>query len=192
MEISSKVTEGAFTPREVERMTGLSTAMQRDWRKRGFLSSLQGKHARFTADEVAALFIMKLLADGGLGPAVSHRLAQPAARALLMYGTDTFAALEVEGPAEAVDEYSKAYASDTAEWEIASGMKVEDLQRYLVFVGPDKLFTTNDLNSFAAERRPGPMLILDLDDLGKKLAARAPRPLRKLHVAPGGGCNVKV
>ncbi len=59
-----------FTPAEAERVTGATTTMQRDWRRRGFLPSGDG-HARFDLFSLGRLFVMKALADRGIGPSLT-------------------------------------------------------------------------------------------------------------------------
>ncbi|WAC24645.1 MerR family transcriptional regulator [Blastomonas sp. SL216] len=56
-----------FTPAEAEAITGVSTASQRDWRRRGFLASGDG-HARFDAFDLARMLVIRLLSDRGIGP----------------------------------------------------------------------------------------------------------------------------
>lgn len=71
-----------FTPKEVERITGLSSAMQRDWRHRGLLPSYD-RHARFTPFELATMWAMKLLADAGRGPKITTEIAPAIGAAVL-------------------------------------------------------------------------------------------------------------
>lgn len=71
-----------YTPAEVEKMTGLSVTMQRDWRHRGFGPQFE-KHARFDIIQVAELLFMKVCSDYGKGPAMSHVHARPVAFALV-------------------------------------------------------------------------------------------------------------
>lgn len=63
-----------FTPADVARITGLTTAMQRDWRQRGFLAK-SDKHARFEAPEVARIMVMQALAQRTIGPRESYTVA---------------------------------------------------------------------------------------------------------------------
>jgi hypothetical protein len=63
-----------YTPAEIERMTGVSTASQRDWRRHGYLPR-QETHARFNVLTAAELYVMKMFADQGKGPAVSSAYA---------------------------------------------------------------------------------------------------------------------
>ena len=64
-----------FSPGDVAKITGLSPAMQRDWRRRGFVPSNEGARATFDPFEVASLLGMKLLADQKIGPAATSAIA---------------------------------------------------------------------------------------------------------------------
>lgn len=66
--MSMTLTLTTFTPAEAEAITGVSTASQRDWRRRGFLASGDG-HARFDAFDLARMLVIRLLSDRGIGPA---------------------------------------------------------------------------------------------------------------------------
>lgn len=65
--MSITLTLTTFTPAEAEAITGVSTASQRDWRRRGFLASSAG-HARFDAFDLARMLVIRLLSDRGIGP----------------------------------------------------------------------------------------------------------------------------
>lgn len=78
--LTFKLTE--YTPAEVEAMSGLSVAMQRDWRHRGFGPQFE-KHARFDIVQVAELLFMKVCSDQGKGPALSHVHARAVALTLI-------------------------------------------------------------------------------------------------------------
>lgn len=74
-----------YTPAEAERITGLSTAMQRDWRHRGF-GSRSGKQARFTIFDLAELHFMKAHSDQGKGPSLSLPYAARVAERIVATG----------------------------------------------------------------------------------------------------------
>lgn len=56
-----------FTPAEAAKVSGVSVASQRDWRRRGFLPKTEG-HARFSIFEVAEMLVLSSLGDQGIGP----------------------------------------------------------------------------------------------------------------------------
>ncbi|MFS8052333.1 hypothetical protein QD357_05845 [Rhizobium sp. BR 317] len=64
-----------FTPGEVEAVTGLSTVMQRNWRRHGYLPATKDGHARFNAFEMARLMVMRMFSDRGIGPSESFEIA---------------------------------------------------------------------------------------------------------------------
>lgn len=64
-----------FTPGEAERITTLTTTMQRDWRRRGHLSDFEG-HARFDVFNLAEMWVLKMLADRGIGPQAASDVAR--------------------------------------------------------------------------------------------------------------------
>jgi len=58
-----------FDPAEAERITGVSLALQRVWRQRGFLPSAGGKISSFTVHDLARMLFLKLMSDRGVRPA---------------------------------------------------------------------------------------------------------------------------
>lgn len=65
--MTAQYTLSTFTPGEAEAITGVSTTLQRDWRRREFLPKGDG-HARFDVFALAEMLTLKLLADRGIGP----------------------------------------------------------------------------------------------------------------------------
>lgn len=72
--MAGQYTFTTFTPGEAEAITGVSTALQRDWRRREFLPKGDG-HARFDLFTLAELLAMKALADRGVGPQITREIA---------------------------------------------------------------------------------------------------------------------
>lgn len=75
--MDAQYTLSTFTPGEAEAITGLTTTMQRDWRRpeRGYLAKGDG-HARFDCFDLAKMLTMKVLADRGVGPQQSKEVAE--------------------------------------------------------------------------------------------------------------------
>ncbi len=67
----ANITLTMFTPAEAERITGVSTDKQRDWRRHGYLPSSDG-HARFDIFALAKMTVMGMLAEHGIGPKRSN------------------------------------------------------------------------------------------------------------------------
>lgn len=70
-----------FSPADLERVAGLTRVMQRDWRRRGFLPTMDGR-ATFDFIQIAQFWFMVHLAQRGLGPKSSQKAAALAARAV--------------------------------------------------------------------------------------------------------------
>lgn len=68
------ITLAQFTPAEAERITGVNTALQRDWRRRDIMPSSDG-HARFDVFQLASMAVLKTLADRGIGPSLAKEEA---------------------------------------------------------------------------------------------------------------------
>lgn len=73
-----------FRPGEAEAITGLSPAMQRDYRFRGFLRKFEG-HARFNVFDLAEMYMLKRLSDSGFWPDVFAPVAKIAAHGLAFF-----------------------------------------------------------------------------------------------------------
>lgn len=82
------ITLAQFTPAEAERITGVSTAQQRDWRRREFLPANEG-HARFDLFQLASMLVLKVLADRGIGPAAAREEADWCAASVVWAAMDS-------------------------------------------------------------------------------------------------------
>jgi hypothetical protein len=70
-------TFATFGAGELERISGLSGAMQRDLRRRGLIGGTEGGgRARFDIVELATIWMMTGLASQGAGPKASRSLAE--------------------------------------------------------------------------------------------------------------------
>lgn len=98
--------EERFTPAEAAACTGLSLAMQRDWRRHGHLPARSGGTASFGPRELAEMRLMVLMRQMGLGPSRSRGLAQGAAPSLVWLTlVDHPSTWAVEGPADTATRY---------------------------------------------------------------------------------------
>ncbi|MBM6579919.1 hypothetical protein ILT44_06980 [Microvirga sp. BT689] len=57
-----------YSPAEASDATGVSTALQRDWRRRGIIGRAgpAGQHSRFTFDDLCEMMALKSFSDAGL------------------------------------------------------------------------------------------------------------------------------
>jgi hypothetical protein len=91
--MNATVTLTTFNPGEAERITGVSTVQQRDWRRRGYLPANEG-HARFDAFSLGELWALKLLADRGIGPQQSKDVIDFCGRGMAWFGLESVDAYE--------------------------------------------------------------------------------------------------
>lgn len=63
-----------FTPAEAEAITLTPMSQQRDWRRRGYLPSNDGQHARFDLFSLAEMMSLKLISDR-TGPLLARHIA---------------------------------------------------------------------------------------------------------------------
>jgi hypothetical protein len=73
-----------FTASEVEQITGVSAAMQRDWRRRGLLDALPGRGwKRLGTDEVIQVLVMRVVSERRISPALARTVGRMAAGAMI-------------------------------------------------------------------------------------------------------------
>jgi hypothetical protein len=60
-----------FSASEAEKLTGVATSMQRDWRRRGFLPSNEAGWTRFTLRDLSRLLLLNMFSKQGIGPTSS-------------------------------------------------------------------------------------------------------------------------
>lgn len=133
----------AFTPSEAAAITGVSTDLQRDWRRRGYLLSGSG-HARFDLFDLARMLTMQLLAARGIGPQQSVEIAEWCALGIardVLAGTDAWEGEPHLAPIDfsipKIDETGERLAEKMPETERASFLEKYDArwgarQRYLI------------------------------------------------------------
>lgn len=148
-----------FRPGEAEAITGLSTAMQRDYRRRGFLPKNEG-HARFNVFELAEMFMLKQLSDRGFWPEFFAPVAHLAAKGVALQALKFADAYE--GTLELIEGFCPVSQDPAGEVFRAYGIKPE-YARYLVIWGHinpvggvmgDHNFT-DDLNAVFSEEFQG-------------------------------------
>ncbi|WP_238121745.1 MULTISPECIES: hypothetical protein [unclassified Xanthobacter] len=170
-----------FRPAEAEAVTGLSTAMQRDYRHRGFLPSFTG-HARFNVFDLAEMYALKQLSDHGFGPDTFGSSAKIVARGLVYHALKFADAYE--GEAQDIERF--CVESNTPEEKVFSDCGLDtDFRRYLViwswsFPHNEHEFT-DDLNrSFSEDmkgnkaflQQSGPVTVYNLKYMGVQFLAQ--------------------
>lgn len=183
-----------FTPGEAERITGLSTAMQRDWRHRGFLPKNDG-HARFDAFGLAAMLVLKIFSDRGIGPQFAEKITEITSRSIV------WTALELPEMFEGDLDWERPEYSERPTYLLLDGHRrglwnalgfppLIPSRFLIVFADGSEWWDASLDHAFADERNKtpeklsGPIIVLDQEVLGDLLAERAGRPLVHIETNP--------
>jgi len=176
-----------FKAGEAERITGLSTVMQRDWRRRKLLARPDG-HARFDVFGLSEMMFLKTMADRGIGPKRASELAEFAA------GGIAFGALLPEAAYDEADPVpSDAMQRERAASVIRKTTKKKVLKRLLparyliIWADGTEHWNENVQSAIESldnrqmwEKMSGPIIVIDQWMLGLLLIKNAGRPL--VHV----------
>src|SRR3546814_2787709 len=82
MRFSIRSIDREFSPAEAAEITGVSTALQRDWRRRGILpENADGKWTRWDLNDIIKLSVMKLFSDAGIDVSKTSIVSQKIGRA---------------------------------------------------------------------------------------------------------------
>jgi hypothetical protein len=183
--------DAEYTPAEAADVTGVSTALQRDWRRRGILGVIApGKHSRFKFNHLCEMFALKSFADAGLG--VSEMSSVEARRDRMFKGN-----YDAESAAHFCL-FPMLYFADQLLVETGKNaimtVRTSDpdhkIGRY-VFVNRKKMFRTENLANLelAIEEDPdcGPAITLfDCKTAAEQILSRLPRRPYELVVRDCG------
>lgn len=171
-----------FRAGEAEAITGLSAAMQRDYRHRGFLPKFEG-HARFNIFDLAEMFMLKRLSDAGFWPDVFAPVAKIAAAGLAFYALKIADAYE--GSEADIEQF--CVISNRPELRVFEALSMDaEVSRYLVIwatpaLGIAEHEFSDDLNASFSEdtkgsgraflKQNGPVTIFNIEYLSVHLLA---------------------
>jgi hypothetical protein len=185
MQFDYKLTK--FTPGEAEQITGLTTMMQRDWRRRRLLPSRDG-HARFDVFEISKMMFLKAMADRGIGPQRASQLAELAVGGIAFGALLPEAAYDEGDPVPSDEEQRTRAASVIRQTTPHKVLKRVMPARYLIIWadGTERwnenvqsaIESLNDRQKW--EKMSGPIVVIDQWMLGLLLLRNAGRPL--VHV----------
>lgn len=165
-----------FSPGELEAATGLTTDMQRVWRRRGHLRARAADEGDFTAFEVAVVAIRHELARFGVAPKDSLFASSLAAPIVLYHALlSCDGAAELKGGFQAIAAVAERFAEDDRLAATISGC--ESICRYLWSAAPPAFRLTPDFAMVLHEEQNAGLLVLDLQVVGINLVERAPKPL---------------
>lgn len=135
----------SYTPKELEEITGLSTDMQRVWRRRGQLPAIRAGHARFTPTEAIEIAIRYALSKVGLSPSESRIMETHSIGGAIYHALRSAdGTCEIVGPESSVAQFrtefedSEDLAMQLAGWPEATN--------YLILDDEDRLRVVDDAN----------------------------------------------
>jgi hypothetical protein len=173
-----------FTPNEAERITGVSTALQRDWRRRGIIASKEdGKWTRWDLDDLVRLTVMKLFSEAGMDVSKTGTVAS-------MAMTPTFAAFarfdeahEFAGDEVTEEERERILSSFAPRTTHAS----HTFGRYLASFGREEMqvcrvTTLTQLAEFMEEQKQAVFAVVDCWQVAAQIVERAGGPITRFEI----------
>jgi len=109
---TADVSFAVYGPADVERISGLTTDMQRVWRRRGQLPSLASGHARFGIIEAIEITLRYAASKAGISPSELQLDLADAAKAAKFHGVFSHGGCEVIGSPDDVDHFLKIFEED--------------------------------------------------------------------------------
>jgi len=170
-----------FSPGDVAAMTGLSTDLQRVWRRRGHLPARSESRASFDARDVAAIAVRHELARMGFSPPDTVEIGIKAAPLVLFYALlSGDGAADLRGGLKRLAEIAERFAQDEKVAKSISG--VDHPYRYLWSSSPPMIEFVDDACAMLSADRFSAMLVLDLAVIGHQLVANSPKALFTIEV----------
>lgn len=176
LEGSGRVALNQFLPRELALATGLSTDLQRVWRRRGHLPEREEGFAQFNSVDVAAIAVRYELSRMGVAPGDTARVGEEIARLVLYFAllSDDCVA-SFRGGLRRLTVMGAGYEEDDELALRVSG--VQNRRRYLWTAQPPLMQLVDDMTPVMSVEQYPALLYLDLAVIGKKLAENSPKPL---------------
>ncbi|MGE3877397.1 MAG: hypothetical protein AB7F74_30935 [Parvibaculaceae bacterium] len=178
-----RIVNREFTPAEAATITGVSPALQRDWRRRNLMKeNPDGRWTRWTLTDIIELSVMKLFSDAGMDVSnttiVAHMAVMPTLGALALIDE----AVAFEG-VEVPEEFKNRIRFGTVQTTDPS----HTLGRFLASFGKGEydVCRTDDLAALELQldKEPRPILsIVDCCSLARLIAERAGGPVIRYDI----------
>ena len=170
-----------FTPGEVAHITGISTALQRDWRRRGLLEKKNEGWSQFDLDDVVRLSVAGLLIEHGIAARIAlDASVAPHIQFLTMIGERS-----TEFDPELPESLETMWAR-----RIPQRVK-RRFRRFYIYARnfhafPRNVSITDNLNEVFDGWQdegidPGAAIVIDLESLADRIVDRAGRPLMRVE-----------
>ena len=171
--------EGLFTPAQAAACTGLSPAMQRNWRQAGHIAARTTEMALFSPRDLAAIRIMVVLRGVGLGPALSRSIAEQAAPSVIFMALGDYPSTwTVVGDAEQAAAYRERLELGDQHLRVMAGLTGPDFT-YGVARGK-AVHLVSEINDEAFDADDEVESVIKLRVVAKRIALAATQPLMTL------------
>ena len=185
MGISVTTVQRDFTPAEAAAITGVSTALQRDWRRREVIKgnpNPEGKWTRWSLNDIVRLSVMKLFSDAGMEVSSTTTIASMALMPTLGALALVDEAVEFDG-----DEIDDAWKERIRSGTVRTTHPSHTIGRFLVSFGKGAydVCRTDDLASLEAllEEKVRPILaVVDCRNLARLIVERAGGPVIRYEI----------
>lgn len=169
------LTCASYSPGELAQISGLSTDMQRVWRKRGFLVSLTSGHARFDPSEVIEISIKYALSKLGVAPSDAPLLDPLPINAAIYHALlNSDGAFELVGPAQKVDSLLDEFEADH---ELAFALAGKPSHsNYLILDDEDRVRVLDDPHH-VFDGLGASIIAIDLKVIGRRLVERGKKAI---------------
>jgi hypothetical protein len=168
--------EGLFTPAQAAACTGLSPAMQRNWRQAGHIAARTSEMALFSPRDLAAIRIMVVLRDVGLGPTLSRSIAEQAAPSVIWIALSDYPSTWiVAGDAAQATEYRKRLESDDSKLRSMAGLTGPAYTFGIAQAG--KVELTSAINDDCFDADDEVESVVKLAAIARRIATSATQPL---------------
>ncbi|WP_386682984.1 MerR family transcriptional regulator [Loktanella sp. R86503] len=175
-----KTTTRTFSAKEVEEISGVSGATQRDWRRRNFIGKIQGGgRAKFSLDDLIELTTVHALTSGGIPLPQAFDLASLAILPVIA----NFARWKDDVTVFAGDPISDE-EKGRALSGLVKGVSDDDNWLFAVIGSSQPIMgRTDDLRKLDGGMRGRPCaIVIDLTGIAHIIAAAAPLPLITLEI----------
>ncbi len=182
MNWTCRTVDREFTPAEAAKISGVSTALQRDWRRRGILpENSEGKWTRWDLSEVIRLCVMKLFSDAGIDVSKTVLVSQMAILPTLKVIGTIDGATEFDGNELSIEERASILRG-----MVGTSDPRHTLGRYLAACGEGetdfrRVDKFEDLKSLITRDRPI-LSIIDCQNLARLIVKRAAGPVIRFEV----------
>ena len=173
-----------FTPIEAERITGVSTALQRDWRRRKIIASKEdGKWTRWELDDLVRLSVMKLFSDAGMDVSKTGTVASMAMMPTYAAFAQFDDAHEFAGDDISDEEKERVLATFAPRTSHPS----HTFGRYLASFGKDEMqvcrvASLDQLAAFMIEQKQAVFAVVDCYQVAAQIVERAGGAITRFEI----------